>query len=68
MKLLEDKDKSARVGLRVANDGLVKLGDRVCVPRDAEIRAELLREAHKSNYTIHPGSTKMYQNLKKVFW
>ena len=41
-KLMEDEEKSARVGLRVANDGLVKLGGRVCVPKDAEIKAELL--------------------------
>ena len=35
MKLMEDEEKRTRVGLRVANDGLVKLGDRICVPRDA---------------------------------
>jgi hypothetical protein len=27
-----------------------------------------LEEAHKSNFSIHPGTTKMYQDLKKEYW
>jgi hypothetical protein len=27
-----------------------------------------LKEAHDSNYFIHPGSTKMYQELKRKYW
>jgi len=27
-----------------------------------------MEEAHKSNLSIHPSSTKMYQDLKKMFW
>ena len=65
---MEDEGKRARVGLRLAGDGLIKMGDRICVPRDDEIKAEILHEAHKSNLTIHPGSTKMYQNLRGMFW
>ena len=33
-----------------------------------ELRTELLWEAHQSNFTIHPGSTKMYHILRKMFW
>ena len=66
MKLMEDEEKRTKVGLRVANDGLIKLGEWICVPRDMEVRVELLREAHQSNFTIHPGSTKMYQNLRNI--
>jgi hypothetical protein len=28
----------------------------------------ILKEAHESAYSIHPGSEKMYQDLKKKFW
>ena len=28
----------------------------------------ILEDAHKSKYSIHPGSTKMYQDLKRVYW
>ena len=27
-----------------------------------------MREAHRSKLTIHPGSTKMYKDVKRSFW
>jgi len=51
------------------DDGLLRMGDaRTVVPNDMELRRDILDEGHKSRYTIHPGSTKMYQDLKKKFW
>jgi hypothetical protein len=41
---------------------------RLCVPEVKEIRELILREAHDSAYPIHPGSTKMYHNLKSRYW
>ncbi|WVZ83534.1 hypothetical protein U9M48_030671, partial [Paspalum notatum var. saurae] len=41
---------------------------RLVVPKDPELRKKILEEAHTSRYTIHPGSTKMYQDLKQRFW
>jgi hypothetical protein len=38
------------------------------VPVDPEIRKIILDEAHMSKFSIHPGSTKMYQDLKQNFW
>ena len=34
----------------------------------SELKNEILHDAHNSRYSIHPGSTKMYQDLKKNFW
>ena len=42
--------------------------DRVYVPNNAEIRKLILQEAHDSPYSIHPGNTKMYLDLKDRFW
>jgi hypothetical protein len=42
--------------------------DRLCVPNDHSIRELILKEAHETAYSIHPGSEKMYQDLKKKFW
>jgi hypothetical protein len=33
-----------------------------------DLRKTILREAHDSAYSIHPGSTKMYQDLKQMYW
>jgi hypothetical protein len=41
---------------------------RLCVPEAKEIRELILREAHESAYSIHPRSTKMYQDLKNRCW
>jgi len=42
--------------------------DRMCVPNNEELKEMILEEAHKSKLSIHPGTTKMYQDLKKMFW
>jgi hypothetical protein len=41
---------------------------RLVVPVDLELRKEFFDEAHLSKFSIHPGSTKMYQDLRKNFW
>ncbi|KAK1643793.1 hypothetical protein QYE76_061598 [Lolium multiflorum] len=41
---------------------------RICVPDNDEIKEVILREAHQTPYSIHPGSTKMYMDLKELFW
>ena len=43
--------------------GVLKFRHRVCVPKVTEIKKEIIKEAHCTPYTIHPGSTKMYQDL-----
>jgi hypothetical protein len=53
---------------RVDDQGTIWLRDRICVPQDQGIRAEILDEAHNSKYAIHPGCTKMYQDLRDRFW
>ena len=53
---------------RIAEQGTLWLKDRICVPRNEEIRKLILREAHDSRYSIHPGCTKMYHDLKDLFW
>ena len=49
-------------------DGIIRYEGRLCVPFNEELKAEILREAHHSKYTIHPGVTKMFQDMKRVYW
>jgi hypothetical protein len=42
--------------------------DRLCVPDIKSIQELILKEAHETAYSIHPGSEKMYEDLKKRFW
>ncbi|KAL0537310.1 hypothetical protein IC582_026287 [Cucumis melo] len=50
-----------------SDDGLTFDG-RLCVPEDSAVKIELLTEAHSSPFTMHPGSTKMYQDLRRAYW
>ncbi|KAK8934991.1 hypothetical protein KSP39_PZI014260 [Platanthera zijinensis] len=49
-------------------DGLLRKDHRLCVPSGGNLRVQLMYEAHHTKYSIHPGSTKMYHDLKKLFW
>jgi hypothetical protein len=47
---------------------VIWFGKRLVVPVDPEIKKIILDEAHMSKFSIHPSSTKMYQDLKQNFW
>ncbi|WVZ97432.1 hypothetical protein U9M48_042972 [Paspalum notatum var. saurae] len=55
-------------GFRVDADGTVWHRDRICIPNIKSIWDLILKEAHETAYSIHPGSEKMYQDLKQKFW
>ena len=50
------------------NEGVLFFGKRIVVPKDHNLRRIILDDAHSSQFSIHPGSTKMYQDLKQRFW
>jgi hypothetical protein len=49
-------------------EGTLWFKDRLIVPKKEALRKKILDEAHMSRYSIHPGSTKMYHNLREQFW
>jgi len=46
-------------------DGVLWFRNRLCVPNDSELKKELLKESYDSALSTHPGSKKMYQDLKQ---
>ena len=52
----------------IDNDGVLHLGTRLCEPNVDDLRKEIVEEAHFSIYNIHPGSTKIYHDLKSTYW
>jgi hypothetical protein len=66
VKRLMESGKAA--DYRLDEQGTLWLKDRICVPPNKEIRDSILKEAHDSRYSIHPGCTKMYKHLKIRFW
>nr|GEZ59923.1 putative reverse transcriptase domain-containing protein [Tanacetum cinerariifolium] len=49
-------------------DGTRCFGNRVWFSRFGRLRDLIMHESHKSKYSIHPGSNKMYQDLKLLYW
>jgi hypothetical protein len=49
-------------------DGVLWFNDHLVVPKDFELHRKIMNEAHCSRYSIHLGTNKMYQDLKKNFW
>ncbi|KAL0553922.1 hypothetical protein IC582_007826 [Cucumis melo] len=56
------------VEFSLSSDGGLLFERRLCVLSDSAVKTELLSEAHSSPFSMHPGSTKMYQDLKRVYW
>ncbi|GKC08155.1 putative reverse transcriptase domain-containing protein [Tanacetum coccineum] len=49
-------------------DGTLCLNNQSWIPCFGELRALIMHESHKSKYSIHPGSDKMYQDLRRLYW
>nr|GEZ21352.1 hypothetical protein [Tanacetum cinerariifolium] len=54
--------------LKPCADGTLCLNNRSWISCFGDLRALIMHESHKSKYSIHPGSDKMYQDLKKLYW
>ena len=52
----------------LGGDGILTYQDRLCVPDVDDLRTRIIAEAHGSRYSVHPGSTKMYHDLKQIYW
>nr|GFA55515.1 putative reverse transcriptase domain-containing protein [Tanacetum cinerariifolium] len=54
--------------LEPSTDGTQCLNGRSWIPCYGDLRTVIMHESHKSKYSIHPGSDKMYQDMKKLYW
>ncbi|MCI36457.1 hypothetical protein A2U01_0057680, partial [Trifolium medium] len=68
MEKLALVSEGREMDFKVDENGIVKYRGRVCVPDLPELRKMILDEGHRSGMSIHPRVTKMYQDLKKLFW
>jgi len=57
-----EKGKSPR--FIVHENRTLRFQSCLCLPRNEELRKQILEEAHNTRYSVHPGDTKMYQDLR----
>jgi hypothetical protein len=60
--------KEEVVGFSIDPEGFLWYNGRLCVPNVPALRNLIMEEAHNTPYSIHPGRSKMYQDLKDTFW
>ena len=54
--------------LEVKDDETHYFMNRIWVPKNRGFREVIMHEAHKTRYSIHPGSDKMYLDIKQHYW
>ncbi|GJX09551.1 putative reverse transcriptase domain-containing protein [Tanacetum coccineum] len=64
----KDPEKLRMEKLEPHADGTLCLNGRSWLPCYGDLRTVIMHESHKSKYSIHPGSDKMYQDMKKLYW
>ena len=71
-RLLQEVRKRIEAGrpreFIMEEDGTIFFRGRLCVPQKSEVKMDILREAHRTPYMVHPGETKMYQDMRQSFW
>ncbi|GJU15675.1 putative reverse transcriptase domain-containing protein, partial [Tanacetum coccineum] len=64
----KDLEKFRTEKLEPRADGTLCFNGRSWLPCYGDLRTVIMHESHKSKYSIHPGSDKMYQDIKKLYW
>jgi len=67
VKLMQEVEKGALPDFSVS-EGSLKFRNRLCVAAYHDLRKERLQESHNSPFSTHPGSTKMYRDLRAHYW
>ena len=65
-----NKDKLTKEEKKSQKDdkAILRVSSRIWIPNVVELKKEILHDAHNSRYSIHPGSTKTFNDLKENFW
>ncbi|GJS80817.1 putative reverse transcriptase domain-containing protein [Tanacetum coccineum] len=64
----KDPEKLRTEKLEPRADGTMCLNGRSWLPCYGDLRTVIMHESHKSKYSIHSGSDKMYQDMKRLYW
>ena len=70
MVSIRDRVKSGTgdEGWTINADGSLRYKGRVVVPQLIDLREEILKDFHCSLFVVHPGGTKMYQDLRRQYY
>ncbi|GJT76826.1 putative reverse transcriptase domain-containing protein [Tanacetum coccineum] len=64
----KDPENPRKEKLEPRADETLCLNNRSWLSRYGDLRTLIMHESHKSKYSVHPGSDKMYQDMKQLYW
>ncbi|GKB34955.1 putative reverse transcriptase domain-containing protein [Tanacetum coccineum] len=68
-RFIEGFLKIAKSMMKLTQKGInIDWGEKSWLPCYGDLRSVVMHESHKSKYSIYPGSEKMYQDMKKLYW
>ncbi|XP_070050468.1 uncharacterized protein [Nicotiana tomentosiformis] len=53
---------------KITGDGVLRYQGRLCVPNVEGPHRQVMGETHYSRYSFHPGATKMYHDIREIYW
>ncbi|WMV46288.1 hypothetical protein MTR67_039673 [Solanum verrucosum] len=68
LELKANVHKEKVMAFEQGGDDILRYQGMLCVPTVDELQERITEESHKSRYFFHPGSTKMYCDLREVYW
>ncbi|WVZ49108.1 hypothetical protein U9M48_000489 [Paspalum notatum var. saurae] len=67
-KIIQHIKTNGTTSFVISTNGVLRYKNRLYVPKEGKTWEAILCEAHDSAYSIHPGATKMFQDLSQNFW
>nr|GFB24435.1 putative reverse transcriptase domain-containing protein [Tanacetum cinerariifolium] len=64
----KDPEKFKKEKLEPRTDRTLCFNNKSWLPCYCNLRTLIMHESHKSKYSVYPGSDKMYQDLKQLYW
>ena len=66
---LEENVRSGKfTDFTLDDESVLWISGRLCIPDEDNLREEIIEEAHFAAYSVHPGTTKMYYNIRDLYW
>ena len=67
-RIKEKVEMGVKTQFTIKEDGILVIGNRVCVLNFKEFRKQNIEETYTAPYAMYPGSMKMYRDLKPFYW
>ena len=68
LDLKENVHSQRELAFKQGEDGVLKYQDKLCVPKVDRHQERIMEEAHSSRNSIYSGYTRMYHDLREVYW